>query len=269
MKRLDLVSAVAGIAVLAALVPKAFLPDAPVYRDVLTDLTLMRLGAVAKILFLGSATVFAHRTASAFEAGNPARLAWRLLGIGLLGFLLGQGYLAFFQFVLGRPSPYPSPADAGFIAGYPVLLAAFWSFIRAYRASGLPVGSARQHLLLALAATLAFVAIGAVALAPALAASAPPLEKALNTAYPAFDFLILIPLLILLRITIAFRGGRVWTIWAALLAGFVSMCAGDILYAYFSTLGQAWLEPILDALFVLAYILMAQATMQQFEAVRS
>jgi hypothetical protein len=98
---------------------------------------------------------------------------------------------------------------------------------------------------------------------------APPLEKALNTAYPAFDFLILIPLLILLRITVAFRGGRVWTIWAALLGGFVSMCAGDILYAYFSTLGQSWLEPILDALFILAYILMAQATMKQFDAVRS
>jgi hypothetical protein len=77
---------------------------------------------VAKIFFLGSATLFSHRIASAFEAGNPSRLAWRLLGIGLLGFLLGQSYLAFFQFVLGRSSPYPSPADAGFMAGYPFLL---------------------------------------------------------------------------------------------------------------------------------------------------
>jgi hypothetical protein len=269
VKALSAATAAFGLALVAVLALKAFSPEVALYRDVLTGLVLMRLGAVAKVVFLGATTLFAHRIASSFEAGNPARRAWRLLGLGLLGFLLGQGYLAFFQFVLGRPSPYPSPADAGFMAGYPFLLAAFWSFIRAYRESGFPVGSARQHLLLALAAAVVFVLIAVVALGPALAAAAPPLEKTLNTAYPAFDFLILVPLLILLRITLPFRGGRVWTIWAALLAGFASTCAGDILYAHFSTLGQSWLEPLVDALYVLSYLLMARATMKQLEVVRS
>jgi hypothetical protein len=269
VKRLDLLTAVLAALVVAVWAPKAFAPGAAVYRDILSELVLLRLGAVAKILFLGVATVSSHRIASAFEAGNPARRAWRLLGIGLVGFLLGQGYLAFYQFVLGRSSPYPSPADLGFVAGYPFLLAAFWSFIHAYRESGFPVGSAREHLVIALAAAAVFLGVGAITLRPALSAAAPPLEKALNAGYPAFDFLILIPVLILLRITLAFRGGRVAAIWAALLAGFVFMCAGDILYAYFSTLGQAWLEPLLDALYMLAYLLMAQATLKQHAALRS
>jgi hypothetical protein len=105
--------------------------------------------------------------------------------------------------------------------------------------------------------------IGFVVLKPVMAASSPPLEKALNFAYPTFDFLILIPLAILLRITVRFRGGRIWTVWAALLSGFVAMGAGDILYAYFATLGQGWLESLIDVLFILAYILVAEATLKQ------
>jgi hypothetical protein len=83
---------------------------------------------------------------------------------------------------------------------------AFWRFIGAYRESGLPVGSHREHGLLALAAAAVFFATWLVALGPVLGTSAPPLEKALNVAYPTFDFLILIPLVILLRITVPFRG---------------------------------------------------------------
>jgi hypothetical protein len=238
-------------------------------HDWLSEATVMRLGAVAKLFFLATATVLSHRIASSLEADNPARGAWRFLGTGLVGFLVGQTFLGFFQIVLGRASPYPSPADVAFMAGYPFLLAAFWSFVRAYRESGLPVGTAREHLFLAMGAGLVFTAVAAITLRPALLASAPPLEKFLNAAYPAFDFLILIPLLILLRITLPFRGGQVWTIWAALLGGFAAMCAGDILYAYFSSLGKTWLESLLDALYILAYVLVARAAWKQFEAIRT
>jgi len=266
LKRFNLVAVLFGLAVLALLLAKL---AAPAAMGWLSDLTLLRLGALAKILSLGLSAVLAHQVASLFEADNAARAAWRLLGIGLAGFFLGQSYLAFHQLALGVASPYPSPADAAFIAAYPFQLAAFWQFISAYRASGLPVGSSREHGILALAAAAGFVAIGFVALGPVLAAASPPLEKVLNVAYPAFDFLILVPIVILLRITIPFRGGRIWTVWAALLAGFVAMAAGDILYAYFVTLGQTWLESAVDVLFILSYILVAQATLKQHELLTS
>lgn len=269
MKTLLRVATVLSVLLMAVLVAKGFAPDAALYRDWLGVVTLMRLGAVTKLFFLATATFLSHRIASSLEADNPARRAWRLLGVGLVGFLAGQSFLGFYQIVLGRFSPFPSLGDVGFMLGYPFLLAAFWSFVHAYRASGLPVGTAREHLVLAIVAGVGFVGLAAITLRPALLASAPPLEKFLNAAYPAFDCLILIPLLILLRITLPFRGGKVWTIWAALLGGFASMCAGDILYAYFSSLGKTWLESPLDALYILAYVLVARATWKQLEAIRA
>jgi hypothetical protein len=265
MKRAVKLATVLGLLVVAFLAARGLAPEA--LHGWLGEGTVMRLGAVAKLFFLATATVLSHRIASALEAENPARRAWRLLGAGLVGFLAGQTFLGFFQIVLGRASLYPSPGDVAFMAGYPFLLAAFWSFVRAYRESGLPVGSAREHSFLAVGAGVVFAGVAAITLRPALLASAPALEKFLNAAYPAFDFLILIPLLILLRITLPFRGGQVWTIWAALLGGFASMCAGDILYAYFSSLGKTWLESLVDALYVLAYVLVARATWKQFEAI--
>jgi hypothetical protein len=268
MKRFNLVAVFYGLTLLALLLVKAVAPGVS-YPGWLSDVTLLRMGALAKILFLGLATLCAHQAAASFETDNPARPAWRLLGVGLAGFFLGQAYLAVYQIALGLTSPYPSPADIAFMAAYPFLLAAFWWFIRAYRESGLPVGSPREHWLLALAASAVFLAIGFVALGPVLAASSPPLEKLLNIAYPTFDFLILIPLVILLRITVPFRGGRIWTVWAALLAGFVLMGAGDILYAYFVTLGASWLDSIIDLLFIVSYVLVAQATLNQRELLTS
>jgi hypothetical protein len=269
VKRVIQTATALGLLLVVVLVAKAFAPEAALYRDWLGEVVILRMGAVTKLFFLATATVFSHRIATSLEADNPARRAWRLLGLGLLGFLVGQSSLGFYQIVLGRASPYPSAGDVAFMAGYPFLLAAFWSFVHAYRESGLPVGSAREHLILAVVAGLGFAGVAAIVLRPILVASAPPLEKFLNTAYPAFDFLILIPLLILLRITLPFRGGQVWTIWAALLGGFACMCAGDILYAYFSSLGKTWLESLLDALFILAYVLIARATWKQLEAINA
>jgi hypothetical protein len=264
LKQLNLAAVIFALFVLALLLGKMLLPAVP-YPAWLTELAVLRLTASVKVAFLGLGTFYAYRATSSFEAENPARRAWRLLSNGLAGFALGQAYLAFHQIVLGVTSPYPSPADAAFMAAYPFQLAAFWKFIGAYRESGLPVGSRREHGVLALAAALAFAAVAFVALGPVLAAPSPPLEKVLNVAYPTFDFLILVPIVILLRITLPFRGGSIWTVWAALLAGFVAMAAADILYAYFVTLGQGWLESLVDVLFILSYVLVAQATLKQHE----
>jgi hypothetical protein len=47
------------------------------------------------------------------------------------------------------------------------------------------------------------------------------------------------------------------------------MGAGDILYAYFVTLGQTWLESIIDMLFIVSYVLVAQATSKQRDLLAS
>jgi hypothetical protein len=87
----------------------------------------------------------------------------------------------------------------------------------------------------------------------------------LNAAYPTLDFGLLVPILILIRITARFRGGLVAGVWTMLLTGFVCLCAGDIAYAYLSTTGDAWLDPLTDAAYVLSYVFIARGTMAQYE----
>ena len=84
----------------------------------------------------------------------------------------------------------------------------------------------------------------------------------LTVAYPIFDFVLLIPILVLLRIATGFRGGRIFSAWAALLAGIVCLCAGDILYAYFAVMGQQGLDPLVDATYVLAYLFVVNGLLE-------
>jgi hypothetical protein len=232
---------------------------APLYRDVFTDTVLLRLGAVTKLLFLFLAWRGAARIANGLEADNPARRPWRQFAIGLLLFALGQGVLSTYQLVTGQ-SPYPSPGDVFFLAAYPVLVLATIGLIRAYRDSGYPVGSASERAGIAIGLAIVFTVLGVLLLRPILQGGGPLLERLLTAGYPALDFVLLIPVLLLLRISSRFRGGSIFQAWAALLAGLIALCAADILYAYFAVMDAHQLEPLVDAAYVLAYLLVALGT---------
>lgn len=247
--------ALVAFSALGALVftAQALWPEAAFFRGPSAEVRLVRLGGFTKLLLLGLAWYQAHRAAGAVEAGNAARGPWRLLAFGFLGFFLGQATLSFYQVILGQ-SPYPSPADVFFMGAYPLLILASFGFIGAYREAGFPVGSTREHAGIGLALAAAFAVLGFLLLRPVLAQPGSLLERVVTAAYPVFDFVLLIPVLILLRITAPFRGGAVFSAWSLLLFGILALCAGDILYAYFQVLGRAELGPIVDATYVLAYL---------------
>jgi len=105
-------------------------------------------------------------------------------------------------------------------------------------------------------AIIIFVAVALLAwpiLRPVAHVAASPLEKALNLAYPALDLLLMVPIAVLVRITSRFRGGAVWPIWLSLLVGFVFTAAGDILFAYLTALGHAEFDPVIHAMYIVAY----------------
>jgi hypothetical protein len=232
---------------------------APVYRDVLTAAVLLRLGAVTKLLLLFLAWRGAAAIARSLDADNPARRPWQQFAIGLLLFALGQAVLSSYQIVTGR-SPYPSPGDFFFLAAYPALIVATIGLIRAYRDSGYPVGSASERAGIAIGLAVVFTVLGVLLLRPILQGEGPFLERLLTAGYPALDFVLLVPILLLLRISARFRGGSIFRAWAALLAGLIALCAADILYAYFAVMDAHQLEPLVDAAYVLAYLLLALGT---------
>jgi diguanylate cyclase len=258
----------AGLAA-ALFVGQLLLRDTPFYQSVFTPHAVQVVGALSKLAFLLLAAVYAWTSARGFEAGNPVRPAWRMLAAGLLAFFLAQLSYAPYQLFLNQDPPFPSVADVLFMLAYPLFVAALFAFIRGYEEAGYPVGTAASRWGLAAAVALASAALGYVILRPVVSAPGPGLATALNVAYPVLDFVLLIPTALLTRITLALRGGAAWRIWASLLGGFVFLCLGDILFAYLSNLGREGLDPLIHAMYILSYALLARGVLYQRELLRA
>ncbi len=252
----------------AVFVGKALFPGASLYTEGLTATQLLWIGSLSKLLFAAVAVIAAAAVTRRFEADNPAHRAWVLLTLGLGGLLAGQSILAYYQLVQGRPIVFPSPADLFFVLGSLGLVAALLAFVGAYAASGLPVGEPRERWTLALVAAVLCAAIVLPILRPVVQTPAPPLEKLLNLAYPLLDMLLLIPMLLLLRMSLRFWGGQLWAVWGALVAGVLFTAAGDILFAYRSSLGLARLEDLFDAMYILSFGCFAAGVLAQRDLLR-
>ncbi len=260
--RVDPYLAVLVVAVLALFLPKLAFAETPLYRQVLTPRVLLAVGCAMKIAALVGAAGLASRVALTFAAGDTMRRGWWLAMAWLAAWAVAQSYLGVFQIGLGTSAPFPSGADVFFMLGYPAMITAFVLFVRAVDSTGL-VGPLRAQLGVALLAALPAAAVLVAVLRPVLAADAPPLERALNVAYPALDVVALIPALVLARFALRLAGGALFVVWMSLSSGIVCMVAGDLLYAWFSSLGFAALDPLLDVAFIMAYLLVARAVYQQ------
>jgi hypothetical protein len=259
LRRLQNVVIVLALVVAVLYVPRTPLGDTGIYRTLLTDAVLVRLAGALKLALLVLAWIHAHATANRLERDNPARRPWRLLALAMGGFALGQAVLTAYQMVRGR-SPFPSLGDVFFVAAYPLLIASFFGFIRTYREAGYPVGSAGEHTLIAGAVAVLAGLIAVPILRPVLAAGGTPIELLLNLAYPTFDFILLVPMITLVRVAWPFRGGAIFNAWAAILGGVVAVCAGDLLFAWFSMLGEVHLDPLLHAAYLVGYACFAIGT---------
>jgi len=236
----------------------AVAPASAVYSTVLTPHRLLALAALLKLaaLLLGAVWAFACR--DRLDADNPARPAWLLLALGLLSTFAGQLCLAPFQLVFGE-TPFPTSGDIFYVLAYPFLIAALLVFLNAYREAGLPLGAPQERV--ALLVGIAVIAV--VILRPVGAPPGPMLDRILTIAYPALDLVLLVPLVLLLRMALRLRRSEAGEVWLLLLSGFVFMCAGDICFAYFQSLGEEHLDPFVHATFILAYALVAGGARRQ------
>jgi diguanylate cyclase len=259
IRKLQTALGAATLVMVALYVGRAALGPVGVYETVLRDTTLLRMAAVLKLALLVLAFWHASHTTRGLEPGNPARGPWRLLAAALVAFALAQGVLSSYQIVTGV-SPFPSLGDVFFMAAYPLMIASFFGFIRTYREAGYPVGSSGQHALIAGLVAVVAVAVAVPVLRPVVLAPGAPLELFLNAAYPILDFVLLVPMAILLRIAWPFRGGAIFRAWAAILGGVIAMCAGDLLFAWFSSLGSTGLDPLLHASYLIGYLCLVLGT---------
>jgi hypothetical protein len=216
-----------------------------------TTFAFMAFANAAQVVLAALAawsTATVHRR---LDAENAARTPWLLISAGFAAFAAGESVDAYYELV-GRNRPFPSPLDAVFLAAYALIGGAFVSFVRTYLQSELS-GDGSRHRRPTLVFGAALAAVGVVFAYLLLTGDGPLAERLVAAAYPVLDLLALVPAFLLMRITLEFRGGALWRVWASILAGFVLTCAADFLFAYFTVRGTDGQDALMEALYLLSY----------------
>lgn len=193
--------------------------------------------------------------ASAF---GPERRAWMLIGAAIL--VWGAAEIYWTVFIEGNPSaPYPSLADAGYLAFYPL----------AYAGLALLVRARAHEINWRLWMDGAIAALGTAALGAAFVfdfvaekATGTPLQVMTTLAYPLGDIGMVAVVVGIVALT-GWRPGRTWSL---LLLGLSALVIADIAYTLQST-GEAlpegnWIDPI----YLIAAVCLGAAVWQPSEA---
>jgi two-component system, cell cycle response regulator len=171
--------------------------------------------------------------------GGPERGAWFAIAAAVLAWAAGEIWWT--TYIEGSASPpYPSPADLGYIAFYPLAILGLYLLVRS-RAGELD----RRLWMDGAIAALGTAALGAALLFEFVAdrASGTTAEVVTTLAYP-FGDVVLISLIVGVIALTRWRPGRTLTL---LLAGLAVMAVADVaftLQTYDAIPGGAWIEPI-------------------------
>jgi hypothetical protein len=243
-------------------------PEAALFASAAARRPFRFVSQAGMLVPLVAGALYAFGVVRRLEAGNRSRPGWMLLCGWLACFAIGEAILVAYVDLLRVEPPIPSTADGFFVVGYLLLLVGLVWFARVYATSGLPLGPAWEPPLVAAAAIVVFGVAGDVWLAP-LARQAPATAGPVVTlTYPVLDFLVLVPTAVLARITSRFHGGPVWSIWAAILGGFVTLAVADTVFAYVDLTGASRFDALTEATFILGYALTAFGAARQYDLLR-
>jgi two-component system, cell cycle response regulator len=172
--------------------------------------------------------------------GGPERTAWIAISASVLAWAAGEIWWTLY--IEGNANaPYPSPADVGYLAFYPLAVLGLYLLVRA-RTSELDPRLWMDGLI----AALGTGALGAALIFEFVAdrASGSTIEVATTLAYP-FGDVVLISLVIGVISLTRWRPGGTWTL---LLGGLAVMAVADVAFTLQSydagVPGGDWVEPI-------------------------
>ena len=182
------------------------------------------------------------------------RLAWALLGFGLLGWALGDLYWTVLLRDVAEP-PFPSGSDALYLGGYGLILAGMVAYVRTR------IGRMSAIVWTDVAmGELCVAAIGSSLLMDYVLANTTgtPTQIAVAVAYPALDLIILA----VAAGAVALTGWRPGGALGLIAVGVACGAVGDGVYTYQSLAGTYTSASWNNFLWPLATVLMAAAALQ-------
>ncbi len=187
------------------------------------------------------------------------RRIWRWWFWGTLCWVVAETIWFVAEVLLAIDLPYPSPADAFWLAGYGLILRGLIAQIRLY---GVPLGSGRRRLLTAVSALAVAVVVGLV-LPPIVRdfSIARWVEGLLDVLYPLLDLALL-----LLTFTLVLTLGPSYAreAWLLIAAGFGIIATSDLLFVgltwhdlYYPEDEYTLLSIVTDYLYIVGYLVWA------------
>lgn len=190
---------------------------------------------------------------------GKSRVAWTTIGAGYVCWAAGEAVWSFYSVALQRETPFPSPADAFYLVGYPLIFVGFVvlaspSNWRLWLRNGLDAMA-----VVAIALTFAWEHV----VQPVLQDSeAVVLERVLAAAYPIGDLVLLFALVLALPAHRTTRSGRVLLLMTS---GLAVTLAADLIFGYLS-LQEAWSSgELVNIAWVGGYFFFAAAAHLQIE----
>jgi len=223
-----------------------------------------RIGLIANltfILFHLSLLILLWRTASAPWVEPVTRRGWRLIALGELAYLSGEITWFVHETLLGI-EPFPSPADLGYLAFFPLVLAGILSFAR-------PLEQRGERLLFWL--DLSVIAIGVATLVwyfplHAITAADDLQILALTLAYPVGDTVLLVGMAVWL-LRPRRKRSTAPIVW--LMSGLLLFLLADLRFAQEAASDDYRVGQLTDVFYHLATIMMMVAAHLEYRDHRS
>ena len=219
--------------------------------------------AMIKLGGLVISAIAAFLVAARHDPADRQKPAWIIMAVGLLLYCGGQSVIAYHQVILEIKLPFPSFGDPFVVIFEFLLIWSLFGFCNIFRKSGLPLGSSLAFWSPTLISVVLFVVLIPPLLAPVAVSDDPPTEVFLNIFYPVAGFLFLAASAVAMRVGFLFKGGRLRLVWVPLCLGFAAVMISDILFSFLTALDISWVEPLMDLLYLLAYLLIPSGILAQ------
>ena len=191
---------------------------------------------------------------------NPVSKAVFFLSLSLLSWALGEFIWAYYNFFLKANVPYPSWADAGFVANYP-----FWGIGMVYlgQASGAGLGlhkTSRKILLVLIPIIVSlfswyFMVI--LARGGSITSGGGPLKVFFDIAYPAGDVILLTMGLLIFGLSFRYWGAQLkWPV-IVILVGILSEYIADFGFSYTTTINTYYNGCLVDFTYATSLLILS------------